>query len=295
MVTSMTMMKMALAEVDKLPRQRHFVGKQRKKRQKVRQFRLMLGHVTQNINQRGCLSPSPATGEAILAFATCCQHAFKKQKTSFKIICFVFLFIMNKLAPVPLSYYYNLLLSILLLLLLTADTCLYLRHRGLSRLQCSTSKQILQVFHTRHWLADCNSSSLVFGKCVVMCFFFPALPSNVKALSNSQGSTLALLGTDSTANQRSKVLLKTKTTTRATVLASYHHKHTLATAPAGPSRSLRSFKMARWLTRNEEAELGTANKTETFSCSTFLRRSGTWRPRGRFEKTRERSGNSSCT
>lgn len=58
----------------------------------------------------------------------------KNKKTSFKIICFVFLFIMNKLAPVPLSYYYNLLLSILLLLLLTADTCLYLRHRGLSRL-----------------------------------------------------------------------------------------------------------------------------------------------------------------
>lgn len=86
--------------------------------------------------------------------------------------------------------------------------------------------------------------------CGNVFFFFPALPSNVKALSNSQGSTLALLGTDSTANQRSKVLLKTKTTTRATVLASYHHKHTLATAPAGPSRSLRSFKMAKGV--NEE-------------------------------------------
>lgn len=47
MMTAKTMMKMALAEVDKLPSQRHFAGKQKKKRQKVRQFRPMLGHVTQ--------------------------------------------------------------------------------------------------------------------------------------------------------------------------------------------------------------------------------------------------------
>lgn len=146
----------------------------------------------------------------------------------------------------PLLCYYKLLVVVVVVvLLLTADICLYLRHRGLSRLQCSTYKQILQVFHTLHWLVDCNSSSLVFGKCVVMCFFFPALPSNVKALSNSQGTTLALLGTGSTANQRSKVLLKTNMTTRATVMASYRHKHTLATAPAGSSRLLCSLKSAR--------------------------------------------------
>lgn len=79
-----TMMKMALAEVDELQSQRHFAGEQRKKRQKVRQFRLMLGHVTQRANHAAKSSVAggrQATGEAILAFCnvlTACVQKTEK-------------------------------------------------------------------------------------------------------------------------------------------------------------------------------------------------------------------------
>lgn len=70
---AMTMMKMALAEVDERQNLRHFVGKQRQKRQKVWQFKLTLGHLTQNTNHavKSSVAGGQWCGEALLAFAKC--------------------------------------------------------------------------------------------------------------------------------------------------------------------------------------------------------------------------------
>lgn len=82
MTTAMMMMKTTLAEVDELQSQRHFASKHRKKRQKVRQFRLMLGHVTQTTNhvaKSSVAGAQQATGEAILAFCNVLTACVRKK------------------------------------------------------------------------------------------------------------------------------------------------------------------------------------------------------------------------